>query len=313
MRGLLRDRCCARLRHLFPLHRRRAKEKGWERWTISSSLTARCTAKACRWPRSRPQVGTPVYVYSTATMVRHAAVMRGGAGALARSAHRLCGQGQSQCRGAGDARPRRPRRRHRLGRRISPAPAPPASASDKIVFSGRRQDRAGDGRGAEGRPLPVQPRIARGGGDARRRSPPRSASPRRSASASIRTSRPAPTPRSRPAPPTTSSASRSTPRSPPIARAARSARPRGPGRRRPYRQPAHRSRPARSGLQPRRRADRRAARAPAIRSRSPISAAASAFPTIPPCRTRRARTIMARWCGASPAAGTSGWCSSRAG
>ena len=41
-------------------------------------------------------VGTPVYVYSTATMCRHVEALRGRAGAARRSADRLCGQGQSQ-------------------------------------------------------------------------------------------------------------------------------------------------------------------------------------------------------------------------
>ena len=82
---------------------------------------------------------------------------------------RFRGQGQSQCRGARHARRARgsaPTSSRAANMRRARA-AGIAAGEDRLL--GRRQDRAGDGRGAGGRALPVQPRIGRGGGDAVRR------------------------------------------------------------------------------------------------------------------------------------------------
>ena len=130
--------------------------------------------------------------------------------------------------------------------------------------------------------------------------------PRRSASASIPTSRREPRQDLDRRRRTTSSASRSTTRSPAYARAARSAGPRNQGSRGPYRQPAHQPRAARGGVRQGRRADRAICGRTGTTSAPPISAAGSASPTIRPRRRRRARRIMARWSAGSRAIGGCG-------
>ena len=152
-------------------HRKRAGE----RWTISSSATATCIARACRCrDRGRGRhAGLRLFDRDDGAPCR---VLRGGAGAARRSADRLSRSRPIPMPRCSRRSPReglgadvvsvgeyraRPRRRHRAG-------------EDRLLR--RRQDRGGDGRGAEGRALPVQPRIGRGGGDAVGASPPRSAS-----------------------------------------------------------------------------------------------------------------------------------------
>ena len=93
----------------------------------------------------------------------------GGAGAARRSADRFRGQGQSQCRGAGDAGGGRARRGRRLGRRISARPRGRHRGGEDRLFRGR-QDRGGDEARAGGRALPVQPGIGGRGRDAVARS-----------------------------------------------------------------------------------------------------------------------------------------------
>ena len=99
-------------------------------------------------------VGTPVYVYSTATLERHFTVFRDAAGRASdgrRAADRLRGEGQLQPRGAGDPGAPRRRRRHglrgrdppRAGRRragraasSSPASARPTASSPSPLEAG---------------------------------------------------------------------------------------------------------------------------------------------------------------------------------
>ena len=221
---------------------RGAKEKGSARWTISSCKGGVLHCEDVPLPEIAAAVGTPVYVYSTATMVRHAAVLRAALEPLARPPDRLCGQGQPERRGARDAGAAGPRRRRRLGRRISPRPrrrhrrrrrsSSPASARPRRRWRWRSKG------GLYQFNLECRAEaemLSRGGRVARAR-------PRRSASGSIRTSRPAPTPRSRPARAENKFGIPIDAAPAAYRRAAPLARARGPGRRRPYRQPADRPR-----------------------------------------------------------------------
>ncbi len=179
-----------------------------------------------------------------------------------------------------------------------------AAGPDRLLRS--RQDRGGDGARARGRPLPVQPRIAAGSRDAvggRARDGPDGAG---RASGSIPTSRPG-----RHAKISTGAAHNKfgmaiADAAAAYDRVARPARPPAQRRRGPYRQPADQPRPARGGVRKARRADPRAARRRARHRAPPISAAASASPTIRPRRRRRRPAdygaMVAR---VTPAAGTS--------
>ena len=65
-RGLLRHAAVAGL----------ASQQRLSGWIISICATGVCIARACRWRMIADEVGTPVYVYSAATLRRHARVLR---------------------------------------------------------------------------------------------------------------------------------------------------------------------------------------------------------------------------------------------
>ena len=90
-------------------------------------------------PAIAEAVGTPVYVYSRATLTRHARVFRDALAVAAARAHRLCGEGQPQSRGAQAAGRRGLWRRCRLGRRDG-ARAGRGDAGGGRRVLGRRQD-----------------------------------------------------------------------------------------------------------------------------------------------------------------------------
>ena len=161
-------------------------------------------------------VGTPVYVYSTAAMVRQARLLSGAVAG--------CGNGDPLVAYAVKANPnpavlttlaaRGPRRGRRFDRRISRSASAAGIAPERIVFS------------ASARPRTRWPRRSTGGllqfnvesvEEARTLSAVASSTRRGRAGGacgSIPTSTPARTPRSRPARPTTSSGSPPAPRSP---------------------------------------------------------------------------------------------------
>ena len=88
--------------------------------------------------RIADEVGTPVYVYSRATLERHARVFREALAAARPRAPRLRGQGQPQPRGAQGDAARGLRRRRRLGRRAG-ARARRGHAGGGHRLLGRRQ------------------------------------------------------------------------------------------------------------------------------------------------------------------------------
>jgi diaminopimelate decarboxylase len=101
-------------------------------------------------PAIAQAVGTPVYVYSRATLTRHARVPRCAGGAAARE-DRVCGQVQPQPGRAARARRRRLWRGCRVGGELERALAA-GMAADGIVFSGvgkteAEMPRAGSGIG----------------------------------------------------------------------------------------------------------------------------------------------------------------------
>ena len=228
------------------------------RWTISSSTNGELYCEDVPLAEIAATVGTPVYVYSTATMCRHVEALRS---ALAPLDDPLIAY-------AVKANPNSAviatLAKTGLGadvvsggeyRRARAAGVP----GDKIVFSGVGKTEEEMAHGARRRPLPVQPRIGRRSGDAfgGRHAHGRTApvgfrvNPDVAAGGHAKI--------------TTGAAenkfgiaiARSLEA---YARAAALPGPRCAGCRRPYRQPAHQPRSARTRLHPRWRTDRRASR-----------------------------------------------------
>ena len=255
------------------------------KWTISSCRTASSIARTCPCPTIAAAVGTPVYVYSTATMERHARVFR--------AAVADCGPGS----------PRSPSRSRPIPMpRCSPrspprgwaptssrsaniaAPWRPGSRREKIVFAGVGKTAPEMAEALAGglcqfnvesvEEAEMLSAVATGLGKdapvAFRVNPDVEAGTHAKISTGAAYNKFGVAIDTR--------ARRLCPRP-------RAAGPQGAGRRRPYRQPAHRPRAARGRLPQARRADRRRCAPPGMRSAMPISAAGSASPMTATCPT----------------------------
>ena len=251
-RGDRSVRVAAHRRHL-PCTRRARSEKGKAPRSAHGPFPAQrrqsSIARTCRSPRSRRRSARRSMSIRRRRCVRHAEVLRKPRSApLADPLIAYAVKANPNARGAGDAGAPGARRRHRLGRRISPRPRRRHRRPSRIVFSGVGKTEEEMALALKAglyqfnlESLAEAEMLSRGRDRAR-------ASRRRSASGSIPTSPPAATPRSRPA------RAEQQVRHPigealaAYAPAARAARPRGAGRRRPYRQPADQPRSARDGL-----------------------------------------------------------------
>ena len=130
-----------------------------------SAETASSAARMCRLRRSRRRVGTPVYVYSTATMCRHVAALRSALAPLPDPLIAYAVKANPNSAVIATLAESRPRRGRGLGRRISARDRGWRAGRKDRLFR-RRQNRRRNAPRAGRRSLPIQPGIARRGGDA---------------------------------------------------------------------------------------------------------------------------------------------------